>query len=215
MTTDTTIEIQNVVFACPDKQAGGYDPGARPQATFYAKLLALRIAREDWFVLEDERDPNGLDLAFGDGPTDQYNAPHWPDPEYPQQMHLDVSVHDLDEAEQRALDLGAAKLQDNGALRVYSDPAGHPFCLYASADQAAPRIERVVIDCFSPRALADFADRLGAIRLSDEGHGRNVYADPGRGPAGTARPRPRGSGRRRCGGTGGSRRGVSNRSETA
>jgi hypothetical protein len=249
MTTDTTIEVQNVVFACPDQEAGGYDPGARPLATFYAELLGLRVAREDWFVLEDENDLDGLNLAFGDGPTDSYKPPRWPDPELPQQMHLDISVHDLDGAEQRALNLGASRLLDNGAFRVYADPDGHPFCLYGAATAHPPRIERVVIDCFSPRALAGFyaalldmpereldttervviarsdgrlpalafqhaqfpaprwpdpgypqqvhldlrvvdpdaprmqaarelADRLGAIRLSDEGHGRIVYADP-------------------------------------
>jgi hypothetical protein len=249
MTAETTIEVQNVVFACPGKQAGGYDPGARPLATFYAELLGLRVAREDWFVLEDENDLDGLNLAFGDGPTADYRPPRWPDPEYPQQMHLDISVNDLDNAEQRARKLGASRLWDNDTFRVYSDLAGHPFCLYDTATQVAPRIERVVIDCFSPRALADFyaallnmperepdtpervviargdgrlpalafqhaqfpaprwpdpaypqqvhldlrvpdpdaprmhaarelADRLGAIRLSDEGHGRIVYADP-------------------------------------
>lgn len=81
-------------------------------------------------------------------------------------MHLDISVHDLDEAEQRATQLGAAKLQDQVAYRSYADPDGHPFCLYRGTSHELPGdrlgwIERIVIDCFSPRALASFyADLL-------------------------------------------------------
>jgi hypothetical protein len=248
MTPETNVEIQNVVFACPGDSPETYDRGARPLATFYKDLLDMRIAREDWFVIEDERDLDGLNLAFGDGPID-YRPPRWPDPEYPQQMHVDISVPDLDAADERVQSLGASKLQDNDGFRVYADPHGHPFCLYGVAALEAPRIERVVIDCFSPRALAAFyaalldmrqreldtpervviargdgrlpalafqhaqftaprwpdpaypqqvhldlrvlgpdaprmrdarevAERLGAIRLADEGLGRIVYADP-------------------------------------
>ncbi|MEQ7009048.1 VOC family protein [Actinopolymorpha sp. B17G11] len=155
MTAETNIEIQNVVFACPGNSKESYDRGGRALATFYADLLGMRIAREDWFVLEDADDLDGLNLAFGDGPID-YRPPRWPDSESPQQMHLDISVRDLDDAEQRTLKLGASKLQDNASFRVYADPDGHPFCLYGTATQAAPRIERVVLDCFSPRSLADF-----------------------------------------------------------
>ncbi len=122
----------------------------------------MRIVREDWFVIENEDDPDGLNLAFGDGPVD-YRPPRWPDPEFPQQMHLDISVGDMDDGERRALGLGASKLQDNNSFRIYADPDGHPFCLYRDTSEEAPtcrerlgRIERVVIDCFSPRAVAGF-----------------------------------------------------------
>jgi hypothetical protein len=151
-----SIEIQNVVFACPGNSPESYQRGARPAASFYAELLGMRIAREDWFVVEDAVDVNGLNLAFGDGPID-YQPPRWPDPEFPQQMHLDISVHNLDDAERKALTLGADKLHDNDFFRVYADPNGHPFCFYRAATKTRTgRIERVVLDCFSPRALAAF-----------------------------------------------------------
>lgn len=87
----------------------------------------------------------------------------WPDPEHPQQLHLDFPVYDLDAAEELALRLGATRLQDRGGYRSYADPVGHPFCLYrvaAEDDPAGPtlpgRIGRVVFDCRSPLALAGF-----------------------------------------------------------
>jgi catechol 2,3-dioxygenase-like lactoylglutathione lyase family enzyme len=57
--------------------------------------------------------------------------PRWPDPAYPQQLHLDVTVAtDADEAERAALALGATRLPGDGEnWRVYADPHGHPFCL--------------------------------------------------------------------------------------
>ena len=56
----------------------------------------------------------------------------WPDPARPQQAHLDIMVDDLDAGEQRALALGATRLNGGGeTFRVFADPAGHPFCLTA------------------------------------------------------------------------------------
>jgi Glyoxalase-like domain len=43
---------------------------------------------------------------------------------------LDLLVDDLDTGEARALELGASRLNDGGErFRVFTDPAGHPFCL--------------------------------------------------------------------------------------
>ena len=55
-------------------------------------------------------------------------------------MHLDTTVPtvaDLDVAHERALALGARLLEDRSddpeePLRVYADPAGHPFCIIAA-----------------------------------------------------------------------------------
>ncbi len=61
-----------------------------------------------------------------------HTAPTWPASDRPQQMHLDVSVRDLEHAVAAALTLGAthAGHQPNPDLwRVLLDPAGHPFCL--------------------------------------------------------------------------------------
>jgi len=53
-------------------------------------------------------------------------------------LHLDLRVDDtaaLDRQHSRALALGATLLLDRSddpeeALRVYADPAGHPFCFF-------------------------------------------------------------------------------------
>ncbi|MFC7647242.1 VOC family protein [Streptosporangium lutulentum] len=46
------------------------------------------------------------------------------------QLHIDVRVEDLEQAEQKALALGARRLRGGGErFRVYEDLVGHPFCL--------------------------------------------------------------------------------------
>ena len=64
--------------------------------------------------------------------VEPYRAPTWPAGPIPTQMHPDVLVDDLDEAEPRVLALGATLLDGSDkpvGFRVYADPAGHPFCL--------------------------------------------------------------------------------------
>jgi catechol 2,3-dioxygenase-like lactoylglutathione lyase family enzyme len=92
------VENVNVVFACPGNTKDSYGREGRALASFYADLLGMRITREDWFMIAKEDRPGTLHLAFGDGPVD-YQPPRWPDPEHPQQLHLDLPVHDLDAAE--------------------------------------------------------------------------------------------------------------------
>ena len=101
-------------------------PDAAALAHFYAELLGMTITYQG---------PEGA-LISGDGKNvmfqqiSGYNPPRWPDPAHPQQAHLDVIVDDLDAGEARALELGATRM-DGGAetFRVFTDPAGHPFCL--------------------------------------------------------------------------------------
>ena len=70
----------------------------------------------------------------------QFPAPRWPDPAYPQQVHLDLRVlaapdnntpddPHLGAARDLATHLGAINLKTYPAHTVYADPAGHPFCL--------------------------------------------------------------------------------------
>jgi catechol 2,3-dioxygenase-like lactoylglutathione lyase family enzyme len=108
--------LSEVVIDCPDPRA---------LAAFYAELLGARITRDDdWVVVEG----GPVKLAFQLAPD--LREPRWPDPERPQQMHLDVLVDDVDEAEAKVLALGAKRLYGGGSdFRVYEDPAGHPFCL--------------------------------------------------------------------------------------
>ncbi len=61
-----------------------------------------------------------------------YVAPTWPRTGQLQQMHLDIAVHHLPSAVERALALGAREADHQPApdsWRVLLDPAGHPFCL--------------------------------------------------------------------------------------
>ncbi|MBB5834408.1 VOC family protein [Kribbella italica] len=116
-------------------------------------------------------------LSFGDGFG---AAPRWPDPAYPQQLHLDVAVPDLEAAEADVLAAGATKLRDSGDFRVYADPAGHPFCLYPGE---ARELARVVIDCPDPLVLADFwSGLLGMPERVEETADRIVIARPDRRP---------------------------------
>ncbi|MFJ2094930.1 VOC family protein [Streptomyces sp. NPDC087901] len=112
-----------VVLDCPDPLA---------LAGFYAGLLGGKItAMEDggdrWVDLTGGF---GTPLAFQAAPG--YVPPRWPSADGSQQLHLDLTVQDLDAAEREVLALGATVLDAadrERSFRVYADPAGHPFCL--------------------------------------------------------------------------------------
>jgi catechol 2,3-dioxygenase-like lactoylglutathione lyase family enzyme len=106
------------------------DPGAL--ARFYARLLGWEIKREeDDFVLL--RAPDG-GVALSCQTEADYVRPTWPAGPGDQQMmmHLEIMVDDLDAAGAHARACGAtlAEFQPQEDVRVYLDPAGHPFCLW-------------------------------------------------------------------------------------
>ncbi|MGW6915992.1 VOC family protein [Kitasatospora sp. NPDC054939] len=115
--------LQCIVLDCPDPSV---------LARFYAGLLGGEVDRPDprwsldahWSTLHTD---SGEVVCFQR--VEDFRPPQWPDPGHPQQLHLDVDVDDLDEAERQVLALGAAKLGDAGSWRIYADPVGHPFCL--------------------------------------------------------------------------------------
>jgi Glyoxalase-like domain len=87
----------------------------------------------EWLVLQN---PAGTRIAFQQVPS---LAPAtWPEGPVPQQLHLDLTVRtveDLENQHGRALELGARLVFDRSddpeePLRVYADPAGHPFCIF-------------------------------------------------------------------------------------
>ena len=124
----------------------------RRLAEFYRQLFGLRYRPGDepvrpgqpdtrgqeWLVLKSPA--GGTALAFQK--VEELPQATWPDGPISQQLHLDTTVPtkaDLDAQPERALVLGARLLQDRSddpeePLRVYADPAGHPFCIL-SADQ--------------------------------------------------------------------------------
>jgi hypothetical protein len=121
---------------------------ARQLAEFYRQLLGwdYRPGDErpvdgqpdplggDWLVIQDAR---GLRVAFQQ--VEGLPEVTWPQGPVPQQEHLDLTVvdrADLDVQHERAMSLGARLIEDRAddpqeALRIYADPAGHPFCLFA------------------------------------------------------------------------------------
>ncbi|MFI6047841.1 VOC family protein [Nocardia sp. NPDC051321] len=112
--------LRSVVLDCPEP---------RKLAEFYIGLLGLELTENEddsWVVTVDGE---GRRIVFQTAP--QYKPPRFPDPEASQQIHFDVLVDDIDEAEPKALALGAKLVQPNDSdqFRVYADPVGHIFCL--------------------------------------------------------------------------------------
>lgn len=100
-------------------------PDASALARFYADLLGLEVTYDG---PEGALVPGGTSLMFQQ--VSDYQPPRWPDPDQPQQGHLDIGVDDRPAGEARALELGATRLPGGDeAFQVFADPAGHPFCL--------------------------------------------------------------------------------------
>jgi len=116
------INHQVVVFDSADLET---------ESAFWAGVLGGTVDRDDdWhMVLVDDRPRIGVQL------DPEHIRPDWPDGT-PQQMHLDLWVEDFEVAHSHVMALGAQVLKptttthDPGeSFQVYSDPAGHPFCL--------------------------------------------------------------------------------------
>ncbi|MCT9931133.1 VOC family protein [Planotetraspora sp. A-T 1434] len=113
--------MHSVVLDCPDPKA---------LAEFYSALVGWKVTRvdDDWATVGDG---GQFHLCFQLAPD--HKPPIWPDPEHPQQAHIDVVVDDMAKAEAEVLALGAVKHAhqpaEKGSFTVFLDPAGHPFCL--------------------------------------------------------------------------------------
>lgn len=110
------VTVMGATFDCPD---------ASQLAQFWSGVMGEPVTY----------DAEGVAMLGGPKPllfqsVEGYNAPQWPDPAYPQQLHLDIEVPDLDAGEAAVLALGATRLPSHEeGFRVFADPAGHPFCL--------------------------------------------------------------------------------------
>jgi catechol 2,3-dioxygenase-like lactoylglutathione lyase family enzyme len=123
MTQQPRMTLSTVVLDAPD---------ARELADFYRRLFGweIKVDEGDWVLLG--RPDDGTSLSFQ---TEEfYVRPVWPGTEGEQLMmlHLDIEVDDLNEAGLHAVAQGAvlAEFQPQDDVRVYLDPAGHPFCLW-------------------------------------------------------------------------------------
>ena len=107
-------------------------PDPRELAAFYQRLLGWKVTRDepDWVKIMPPGEGPGLSFQ----PETAYVGPTWPAGSGDQQMmiHLDFHVDDLDVAGAHAIEAGAvlAEFQPQDDVRVYLDPAGHPFCLF-------------------------------------------------------------------------------------
>jgi predicted enzyme related to lactoylglutathione lyase len=116
-----SIQLRSIVFDCPDPSR---------LAVFYGNLLGGDV---------DSTDPSWCEVHFAELPLKlafqrvvAFVPPQWPNGQ-PQQVHLDITVTDLESASARAIELGARVLaepveEENSMFQVHADPAGHPFC---------------------------------------------------------------------------------------
>ncbi len=104
----------------------------RVHADFYRRLLGwqARDFEPEWVTLRPPE--GGAGLSFQSEPG--YVRPVWPASPGDQRMmmHLDIEVDDLEAAGAHAIAAGAtlADYQPQDDVRVFLDPAGHPFCLW-------------------------------------------------------------------------------------
>jgi predicted enzyme related to lactoylglutathione lyase len=116
-----SIQLRSIVFDCPDPSR---------LAAFYGDLLGGVV---------DSTDPSWCEVHFAELPLKlafqgvaEFVPPAWPNGQ-PQQVHLDLTVTDLESASARAVELGARILADpveeeDSFFQVHADPSGHPFC---------------------------------------------------------------------------------------
>ena len=107
-------------------------PDVGALAAFYRDLLGWDVSTEapDWVTLRPAGGGTGISIQK----ESAYVRPTWPTRPGDQQMmvHLDIEVADLEAAGSAASAAGAtlADYQPQANVRVYLDPAGHPFCLF-------------------------------------------------------------------------------------
>jgi catechol-2,3-dioxygenase len=97
-------------------------------ARFYAEVLGLEVIFENESFVALKGAPVILTIQqVADLPEVT-----WPEGDVPKQIHLELSVDDLDTSEKAMLAAGATKAPTQPApdrWRVLIDPAGHPFCI--------------------------------------------------------------------------------------
>lgn len=123
MTSQPRMTLSGVVLDTPDP---------RGLADFYRRLLGwtVREDSETWVSLSPPGGGSGISFQY----EPAYVRPVWPSGAAHQQMmlHLDIEVDDLGAGADHAVAAGAtlAKYQPQAKVRVFLDPAGHPFCLW-------------------------------------------------------------------------------------
>ena len=117
-------------------------PDPRGLARFYQRLLGWPIRNDEsgWATLRPADGGTGLSFQL----ERDHVPPVWPPQPGTQQMqtHLDLEVDDLDVACALAEEAGARPIggydDPREVVRVYADPAGHPFCLFVALGNGSP-----------------------------------------------------------------------------
>jgi hypothetical protein len=122
--------LRSLVFDCADP---------RRLASFYADLFGVEVFESDPEWSEVHLPGSPMKLAFQR--VRDYTIPDWPNGQ-PQQVHLDLTVTDLEAASHRAVALGARVLgrhvfEPDCVFQVHADPSGHPFCLCTDREGSA------------------------------------------------------------------------------
>jgi catechol 2,3-dioxygenase-like lactoylglutathione lyase family enzyme len=97
-------------------------------SSFYRELLGLEV----FFESDDFIALKGGAILLTMQRVEDHQPPDWPEGGVPKQLHLELAVSDLEEAEAKALAMGAVKPETQPSpelWRVLVDPAGHPFCI--------------------------------------------------------------------------------------
>lgn len=116
------LRLTDFIIDCPDTMK---------LAAFYAEVTGLEIkpgSDDFWAGIRF----GGFELAFYR--DDDFKPPAWPGEGHPKQYHLDFEVDEFEPEHDRIVELGATFqkrfVNDEGyGWQVYTDPAGHPFCL--------------------------------------------------------------------------------------
>jgi predicted enzyme related to lactoylglutathione lyase len=117
------LELAGIVLDSPDPSE---------LAAFYCRLFDWKVNTDEpgWVTIGPRE--GGRGLSFQE--ESAYVRPTWPAGPGDQQMmvHLDIAVDDLSAAGEHATAVGAvlADYQPQEQVRVFLDPAGHPFCLF-------------------------------------------------------------------------------------
>ncbi len=123
MSTPPRLTLSGTVLGAPD---------AQDLADFYRRLLGWETEQDEPGWVKLRAPGGGAGLSFQT--ESDHVPPAWPAGSDQQQMqlHLDILVDDLDAAGAHAVSAGAtlAEYQPQDDVRVYLDPAGHPFCLF-------------------------------------------------------------------------------------
>jgi catechol 2,3-dioxygenase-like lactoylglutathione lyase family enzyme len=118
-------------------------PHPRALAGFYARLLGRPVTTAEGPRPGEPETAGWAQIRAPEGSSEptlnfeyerEWTRPTWPSEPGVQHatQHLDIAVDDLDAAAGHAVRAGAslAPVQPQETVRVFFDPAGHPFCLF-------------------------------------------------------------------------------------